>query len=316
MNLSKRKTPLILLMLVFAFQAERVFAHEGHAEAPGAQDKGIGAIVTLSETALHNLGIQTEKAQIAEIAKTVSLNALVDALPDRTAQINSKVPSRVASVLVQSGQAVKAGAILATIQPLLVGSTTLTLVSPIEGIILKQNASFGQTTLPENILFEVGSLTEVLVRGQAYENPDLAQIKTGQSVVITSAAYPEKKFTGKIERLDAALDRATRTLEVYARVANPEALLLKNMQVTMQVETTDKMQALVVPRRALLGDGGNRFLFVKSGKDFERRDVKLGIVSGNNQEIIEGVFPDEEVVVTGQYQLQFASPAPAKEHKE
>lgn len=306
----------VFVFLAFALLAQQVLAHAGHADAPGTQDSAPSQNITLGETALHNLGIQTEKAEVKEIAKTVRLNALVDALPDHYAQITSKVPSRVTHVTVQSGQNVKVGDALAVIQPLLVGSTSVTLTAPIDGVIVRQSALSGQTTLPENPLFEIANLSTVMVRGQAYETADLAALKIGQTVTISSSAYPDKVFSGIVERIDAALDRATRTLDVFAKVENPDRLLLKNMQVAMQVEVSEKTQGLVVPRRAILGDGGNRFLFVKDGNSFERRDVKLGIVTGTHQEILEGVFPDEEIVVVGQYQLQYANPTAPAKHKE
>lgn len=310
---------LIAILVLCGLTENKAYAHAGHAQAPGTQDEIPSQNIELTETAIHNLGIQTEKAQITDIAKTISLNGLIDALPERYAQINSKVPSRIAEVFVQSGQRVTAGSRLVTIQPLAVGSTLITLTSPIDGVVLRQNALQGQTVLPENSIFEIADLKEVLVRGQSYETASLPLLKAGEAVSVISSAYPNTTFTGKIERLDASLDRATRTLDVYARVTNPENLLLKNMQVTMQVAVSDKFSGLVVPRRSILGDGGNRFLFVKEGNGFERRDIKLGIIDGNNQEVLEGVFPDEEIVVTGQYQLQFASPAKPnsiKPHKE
>ncbi|MBY0428918.1 MAG: efflux RND transporter periplasmic adaptor subunit [Alphaproteobacteria bacterium] len=317
MNISS--TYIVAALLFLVLPTHDAFAHAGHAEAPGSHDDAPSQNVTLTDAAIHNLGIQTEKAVIADIATTMKLNALVDALPDRYAQITSKVPSRVVDVAVQSGEKVKAGARLATLQPLIVGSTTIILSSPIDGVILKQNALSGQTTQPENPLFEIADLKDVLVRGQAYETGGLGQLKIGQVVSITTNSYPDKIFAGKIERINAELDRATRTLDVYARVVNTDELLLKNMQVAMHVETSDKAQGVVVPRRAILGDAGNRFLFVKEGNGFERRDIKLGIIYGDKQEILEGVFPDEDIVITGQYQLQFAPPSkqqPAKEHKD
>jgi membrane fusion protein, heavy metal efflux system len=307
--------PIFIFLALMAL-AQQAFAHAGHADAPGAQDNAPAQTITLSETALHNLGIQTEKAEIKDIAKTVRLNALVDALPDHYAQMTSKVPSRVMRVAVQSGQNVKAGDTLAVIQPLLVGSTFITLTAPIDGVIVRQSALSGQTTLPENPLFEIAELSTVLVRGQAYETSDLAALKIGQGVTISSSAYPDKIFTGTIERIDAALNRTTRTLDVFAKVANADRLLLKNMQVAMHIDISKKTQGLVVPRRAILGDSGNRFLFIKDGNNFERRDIKLGIITGNHQEVLEGVFPDEEIVVVGQYQLQYASPTAPARHKD
>ena len=70
---------------------------------------------------------------------------------------------------------------------------------------------------------------------------------------------------------------------------------------------------MTVPSRAILGEDGAYFVFVRNGNVFERRNVKLGVRFGPDREILEGVFPDEDVVIVGNYQLQFArSQAPAK----
>ncbi|HBR67956.1 MAG TPA: hypothetical protein DEA55_01095, partial [Rhodospirillaceae bacterium] len=69
---------------------------------------------------------------------------------------------------------------------------------------------------------------------------------------------------------------------------------------------------LTVPVKAILGDSGEQFVFVRSGNAFERRSVKLGAKFGAEREVLEGVFPDEEVVTVGNYQLQFAKSAEAK----
>jgi hypothetical protein len=68
-----------------------------------------------------------------------------------------------------------------------------------------------------------------------------------------------------------------------------------------------------VPQRAVLGDLGNLFVFVRDGNTFERRNVVLGMKAGEQVEVIEGVLPGDNVVTEGHYQLQFATSAKPKE---
>jgi hypothetical protein len=79
------------------------------------------------------------------------------------------------------------------------------------------------------------------------------------------------------------------------------------MQATVLVAIGEAQEALAVPDRAVLGDVGNLFVFVRDGNTFERRNVVLGIRSGEMIEITEGVLPGEQVVTQGHYQLQFAT---------
>ncbi len=123
---------------------------------------------------------------------------------------------------------------------------------------------------------------------------------------------------GKVQRMDGAYDRGSRTFNVYALVGNPDRKLLANMQVVLSIEITTPADILAVPVKAILGESGEQFVFVRSGNDFERRSVKLGAKFGGDREVLEGVFPDEEVVTVGNYQLQFAKSAEPKkdEHKD
>ena len=80
------------------------------------------------------------------------------------------------------------------------------------------------------------------------------------------------------------------------------------MQAKLSVHVGEQSMALVVPQRAVLGELGNYFVYVREDDHFYRRDVTLGEKYGALREIIDGVLPDEQVVTLGNYQLQFITP--------
>lgn len=308
----------LLLIACFSLYSPIVSAHEGHKHAvPPGEDAAtpLATTLTLSETALHNLGVETAPATITEIAKTIRLSGVVDVLPDRTAQITSKVPSRITEVHAFSGDEVKAGQLLMKITPLAVGSTVIEVTAPIDGTVVLQSATRGQSTDPQDVLFEIADLSKIMVRGKAFETSNIPDIKIGQTVRVYSPAFPNKPLSGKVVRRDRSFNKNTRALDVYAELDNSGSLLLRNMQVELQVEVGERYSAVVVPRRAITGDDGNKTVFVKSGNVIERRAVKLGVIAGTTQEIMEGVLPDEDVVITGNYQLQFVPASAAQGSK-
>lgn len=160
---------------------------------------------------------------------------------------------------------------------------------------------------------EIGDSSEVLVRGIMYETPDVAKVQVGQNLSVNSSLIGSTPLKGKVQRMDGAYDRGSRTLNVYALVENPNRLLLANMHVILSIEVTEPATILTVPVKAILGESGEQFVFVKNGNEFERRSVKLGAKFGSEREVMEGVFPDEEVVTVGNYQLQFAKSADSKQ---
>lgn len=291
------------------------FAHEGedHAAAPGTEETAqVTSIIELSETAINNLGIKTVKAIIAPRATTIDVNGIVEFLPERQAIASARAAGRVSEINVKVGEKVAKGQSLLTIQPIFVGSSPVSIPSPLDGYVTKQNVILGQSVTPEAGLMEIGDSSEVLVRGVMYETPDVAKVQVDQNVSVNSSLIGNTPLKGKVQRMDGAYDRGSRTLNVYALVENPERRLLANMQVVLSIEVTEPADILTVPVKAILGESGEQFIFVRSGNEFERRSVKLGAKFGAEREVLEGVFPDEEVVTVGNYQLQFAKSAEAK----
>lgn len=307
-----------LLVTIFAIPA---YAHEGedHAVAPGTEGESQTAdIIELTDTAIHNLGVITAKAEISPRAETVSVNGIIELMPEKQAIVTTLANGHVAEIYAKIGDEVKKGQVLLAVQPSFVGNPPVRISSPISGVLLKQNIVIGQSVTPETSLMEVGDSSEMLVRGVLYETPDVTRIRVGQSAQVTGGLLANTVLNGKVQRMDRAFDSGSRTFNVYVAIENPDRLLLANMQVVLSINAGEAADVLTVPAKAILGENGDNFVFVRTGNSFERRKVKLGSKFGADREILEGVFPDEDVVTVGNYQLQFAKTSvPAKrEHKD
>jgi cobalt-zinc-cadmium efflux system membrane fusion protein len=303
---------IILTALVVSYTAA---AHEGedHSKPPGTEAAAApGVKITLTDTAIKNLGIQTFTATLAPRAATVDLNGTTEFLAERQAIVAAPSAGRVATIAAKVGEQVKKGQTLLTVQPVFVGSSPVAIAAAIGGFVTKQNIVPGQSVTPETTLMEIGDATQLLVRGVMYDSPDMARIKAGQTVRVASRQLGGSPFTGVIQRLDSAFDRGNRTFNVYALIENPGLQLLANMFVVVSVEIAAPADVLTVPAKAILGESGDLFVYVRDGNSFERRSVKLGARFGTDREILEGVFPDEDVVIVGNYQLQFARSAEPK----
>jgi RND family efflux transporter MFP subunit len=169
---------------------------------------------------------------------------------------------------------------------------------------------------------EVADYSQVLARGMTFETPDLSLIKPGQNATVRLDVFGNRTFEGKVQRMDVGLERESRTFEVYVLLDNPELQLRPNMQASVSIAIGEPQEVVAVPQRAVLGDLGNLFVFVRDGNTFERRNVVLGMKAGEQVEVVEGVLPGDNVVIEGHYQLQFATStakekdaeAPADEH--
>lgn len=304
-------TKRLVVCVLLGLAAQAAPAHEGHVHGPEGTDSPAFGPITLSEATIRNLGLQTVEAKPAPMQRSLQMAARIEGLPERQAKISPRAEGRVAEILVKLGDRVTAGQPLLRFDPLAVGNPPVVLKSPIDGFVVRQDASIGQALRPETVLMEVADYTQVLARATTFESPDLSAIKAGDPARVQVQVFPDQVFEGKVQRLDVRLERESGTFEVYVLLDNPDLKLRPNMQATATIGIGEAQDVIAVPQRAVLGDLGNLFVFVQTDEPntFARRDVVVGMKAGDQVEIVEGVLPGEKVVTHGNYQLQFAPTA-------
>lgn len=312
----------ILMMAVAAIAlASPAFAHEGHGDTSTfSEDSGpANAPILLSEESIANLGVKTAPAVLRPLAETVSVSATATLIPEKQAFITTRFDGLVRDIKIKAGQKVIRGQDLITVEPVAFGGIPVTLKSPIDGTIIQQNVVLGQPVSYETILIEVGDDSRMLMKGALYETDALSKIKPGQKAASTIGVYGSRTFEGVIERVDAGPQADSRALHVYAAFDNKDGALKPNLRGTLTIEIAEnETPTIVVPASSVLESNGASFLFVRERNQFEKRDVQTGRKAGANIEIISGVLPDEEVVVQGNYQIQYLKPSakPDAEHTE
>lgn len=302
----------LLILTLFLISSSSVWAGPGHNHGtPGDSTGGPLSEIVLTQAMMTNLGIKTAPASLQDMSEVVDVWANVEYFPERQAAITSSAQGNISEILIHPGEAVKKGQKIVSVQPRLIGNPPFSVVSPIDGFVTEQNVVLGQAVSPDQELVRIADISVVLVKGKLFENMLSNGVKEGQKITLTTPALPGEKFEGIIHHIDAALQAGSRTREIDCLVENPEGKLLANMQANLAVHVGEQTTALVVPQRAILGDTGNYFLYVQEGDHFYRRDLTLGKKFGQMREIIDGVLPDEQVVILGNYQLQFITPPKA-----
>lgn len=153
--------------------------------------------------------------------------------------------------------------------------------------------------------FTISDTSSVWVLVNVYQT-DLAFVRVGQEVEITTESYPET-FHGKISYIAPSLDATTRTLQARIVAQNPGHRLKKDMYVNAIVRAAALQNVLTVPDAAVLRDTENEpFVYVQSGPtEFARRQVTLGESTGGRVQISSGIKEGERVAGNGSLFLQF-----------
>jgi membrane fusion protein, heavy metal efflux system len=179
-------------------------------------------------------------------------------------------------------------------------------IAPVAGEIVERLVGPGQLLQAGTTqCFTISDMGSVWVLVNVYQN-DLAFVRTGDAVDITTDAYPDV-FHGKISYIANALDPSTRTLQARIVTENPGYKLKKDMYVTANVQAGALKNALTVPEAAILRDSENQpFAYVQtSANQFARRVVKVGESQNGRIWIQDGVKEGERVVGDGSLFLQF-----------
>lgn len=172
---------------------------------------------------------------------------------------------------------------------------SLTLYSPLSGVVTVKNIVEGARLSPGEAPYEVTDLGAVWVMADAYE-ADLAQLRVDMPATFTLKAYPGRAFHGRVAFLDPVFDPKTRTLKVHLHFANPAGELKPEMfgEVVLQAE---ERQGLTIPADAVVRSGELDVVFLAlPGGRFEPREVKLGAKSGDRVEVQSGLAEGDRVV--------------------
>ena len=154
---------------------------------------------------------------------------------------------------------------------------------------------------PLYVYFDVDERTLLRLRRLASEN----KIPTSENaeIVVYAALSDEEGFPHKgiINFSDNRVDAATGTLRVRASIDNPKPRLLSPglfMRIRLPVGAPRK--SIMIAEKALGTDQGQKYLYIVDDKNVAtKRPVKVGKLDAGMREIVEGLAPNQWVVVEG-----------------
>jgi membrane fusion protein, copper/silver efflux system len=173
---------------------------------------------------------------------------------------------------------------------------TVWMRAPISGTVVDNKAQRGAAVNPGDMLFSLGTLNDVWITGDIYED-DLARVHVGQDLSAVTTAFPDDVFHGVIARISPNIDPTTHTLQIRCAVKNPGGKLKPQMLARVTIVTRPG-EALVIPQDALVFDIDNYYAFVEvSPGTFEHRKVSIASWSKvGYARIVTGLKPGDLVV--------------------
>ena len=142
------------------------------------------------------------------------------------------------------------------------------------------------------------------VRVQAFvPEAEVPFITNGVPAKVTLEELPGRSFSGSVTRFAHALNPATKTMLTEIELPNPAGALRPGAYATVQLEVERKQDAFLVPAAALLTEKAGTSVFTVVEGKARKTPVQVGFKDGTNVEIVNGLGPEQAVILLGKAPL-------------
>jgi membrane fusion protein, multidrug efflux system len=178
--------------------------------------------------------------------------------------------------------------------------------APFSGVITQRFIEKGANLNSQSQLFTIVDADPLEAKVYLPEK-EILGIKTGQDVALALNAQKNVTFDGSIRQINPAVDPKTGTVKVTVEIAKAPDAVRPGSFVDVKLETQRHNNALLVPKKALMEEAGERFVFVINKDKAIRRTISVGFLDDQNAEILSGINSGESVVISGQGSLREGS---------
>lgn len=185
--------------------------------------------------------------------------------------------------------------------------------SPINGIVNKRYIEVGAfVTAQGTQLFELVDVSKLKLKVNVNEG-QVANLKIGDKVSISSSVFPNDKFKGEVTFIAPKAD-ASLNFPVEIEVSNNASNSLKaGMYGSATFSFPKQAPSIIIPRTSFVGSVSSNqvFVFDKASNTSKIRNVVSGRVIGESVEILDGLKEGETVIISGQINLADGTPVSA-----
>jgi membrane fusion protein, copper/silver efflux system len=183
---------------------------------------------------------------------------------------------------------------------------TVKLVAPADGFVTMRNVYTEQHFDKGVELYRIVDLSHVWIMADLFEDQMAgAQPAAGTSVSIRLPGGEE--IPARLSNALPQFDPSTRVTKIRVEAENPHSALKPDMFVDLRFATRGK-PGLSVPRDSVIDSGLSKTVFIAKGNGyFEPRAVQTGWRSGGRVQIVSGLKPGEQIVISGNFLLDSES---------
>jgi HlyD family secretion protein len=185
--------------------------------------------------------------------------------------------------------------------------------APISGTVLERNVEMGELVSNMSLggtggvktsVVTLADLNDLQVELDINQN-DFPRVSPHQQCTVTADAYPDRVYKGVVAEISPEANRQKATIQVKVKILKPDGYLRPEMNGHVSFLAPEEKQSssagetLSIPRSAVVERDGKNSVFVLEGSHVRLRDVQLGHDLGDRVEVVEGIGPNDRVVIAG-----------------
>lgn len=179
--------------------------------------------------------------------------------------------------------------------------------APQDGVVSELGIREGMFVDPAMDIMSIANFDQVWAHVEVFEH-QAPLVRVGQRAVLDLKQIDGDVLEGRVDFVYPALDPRSRALQARLSFPNPEEQLKPEMFTRARIFGEPRRDVLMIPSEALIRSGDHqRVILARDEGRFEAVEVRAGIITDNRVEILAGLSPGDEVVVSAQFLIDSES---------
>lgn len=309
-----RKGALLAQIDPSTLQAQLSQAQAAAAQAHAAAQ---GAVVGLPvQTQSNNAAVATAKANLDNaklvyeqnkqlfkqgyVSQTALQQSQAQYVQAQSTYNNAVVALRNNVVSAENVKAQQAQAQAASAQAHVIGTqlSQTSLYAPFDGVISNRLLDPGAYASPQQPVLQISRVDQVWININVPDE-DLAYVKPGTLVQFNTSSLGNKKFSGRIQTVNAVPTSGTLSYLARMQLSNPGDVLRGGMLISATLPKQQQNDAVVVPRSAVAQTENGSVVFTVNGNTAQAVPVKVGVQTDTLSQVVSPkIVPGTKVITT------------------
>ena len=185
------------------------------------------------------------------------------------------------------------------------------ITAPFDGTVITKIAEIGDIVAPfassassAGAVVVLADMSSLEVEADVSES-NIQKVKIDQPCEIVLDAYPDVRYTGRVQNIIPTANRASATIMTRISFDKLDSLLIPEMSARVYFMDPENKEITVeepsfigVSQNAVLTEDDHSYVFVVDGEYVKKHKIETGKSVGNTVEVLDGLEPGDEVVLT------------------